>query len=158
MEPKAPHATHSLVQTIRNQPDFSALDDESLLSLVGESMNLFWKSGSTVFTAGSSADALYVVLSGECSIRDGDDGEEVAHPGPGDSFGEMSILLNTKHTRSAFADTDCELLVLPKEAFTELLGQNPLLNAHFREVLKKRDPDRIADAVDQLDEPRVASA
>ncbi len=40
---------HSLVQALRRIPDFAPLDERTLLTIVGESMNLFWKAGSPIF-------------------------------------------------------------------------------------------------------------
>lgn len=133
---------HSLVQTLRKIPDFAALDENTLLAIVGESMNLAWKAGSVIFKEGDKGEALYVMLDGECSIHGGtspQDGE-VSHPGAGDSFGEMSLLLNATHSRTATAVTDCEILVLPKQAFTDLLASYPALAAHFDRVLRSRSP------------------
>lgn len=134
--------SHSLVQSLRGIPDFATLDERTLLQIVGESMNLFWKAGSTVFTPGSPGDALYLIISGEISIYDGDgDGSQVvANPKAGDFFGEMSLLLNATHSKTAVALTDCEILVLPKEAFESVLQSNPTLAAHFERVIQARHP------------------
>ena len=128
---------HSLVQTLRGVPEFSPLDERSLLAIVGESMNLFWREGGTIFEPGTPSAALYIVLSGEVAIR-AESGAEVARLGPGDSFGEISLLLNTTHTRWASARSDCELLVLPKEAFMGMLETNQRLAEHFDSVLHTR--------------------
>ena len=138
--------SHSLVQALAEVPDFSTLDNETLLDIVGESMNLFWKAGSHVFEPGSPAAAFYVVISGECAILD-DGGTEVARPKTGDSFGEMSLLLEATHSRSAVAVTDCEILVIPKESFSQLLQSNPALAEHFRRVLEQRRAERAAGVV-----------
>ncbi len=141
-----PSVPHSLVQNLRRIPDFAALDDRTLLTIVGESMNLGWSAGSTIFKNGDRGDALYVMLEGEVSIHDGSspmDGE-VAHPRPGDSFGELSLLLNATHSMTATAVTDCEILVLPKEAFTHLLDSNPALAQHFDNVLKTRPETHVS--------------
>ena len=138
---------HSLVQGLRSIPDFATLDEATLLAIVGESMNLFWRAGSTIFQAGDRGRALYVMLEGECSIHEGSSPQEgeVAHPKAGDSFGEMSLLLNTTHMRTATAITDCEILVLPKQAFTALLDSYPLLAAHFAKILENRPPKHLVD-------------
>jgi CRP-like cAMP-binding protein len=59
---------HSLVQMLRGVPDFSPLDERSLLAIVGESLNLFWRAGSLIFEPGQPGDALYIILSGEVVI------------------------------------------------------------------------------------------
>lgn len=143
MEPQ--RVSHSLVQTLCAIPDFSTLDDDTLLVIVGESMNLFWRAGGTIFAAGSRGEAFYVILSGAVSIKDVE-GHEVGDFESGDSFGEISLLLNTTHRRNAVALTDCEILVLPKDAFTSLLDHNPKLAEHFAEVLRVRDPAAVAEA------------
>lgn len=132
--------THSLVQSLRRIPDFDALDDQTLLTIIGESINLAWPAGTTIFKAGDPGDALYIMLEGECSIHDGRSSSEgeVSHPVAGDSFGELSLLLDAAHARTATAITDCEILVLPKDSFEALLEANPMLKAHFDSVLASR--------------------
>jgi len=120
------------------------LDERSLLAIVGESLNLFWRAGSSIFEPGMPGDALYIILSGEVVIR-AETGDEVARLRAGDSFGEISLLLNTVHSRRANAVCDCELLVLPKQAFMVMLGTNQRLAEHFDSVLHTRFPDAIGD-------------
>ena len=142
--------THSLVKALRGVEAFSSLDEDALLRVVGVSSNLAWKAGSEVFTADSPAEALYVVLSGEVRILDpSNGGDEVARLGPGDSFGEISLLLLTKHTKIAIAGQDTELMVIPQDAFSELLQSNPELAGYFRRLMDQRLPVRgdTADSV-----------
>lgn len=131
------HISHSLVQILRGIPDFSTLDEEDLLDIVGESMNLFWKEGSKIFEPGDPGDALYVVINGQVSIRD-EAGVEVANSESGSYFGEMSLLLNATHSKSAVAVVDSEIMVVPKEAFTSLLKSHPQVASHFDDVLASR--------------------
>lgn len=137
---------HSLVQTLGGVPEFSLLDERSLLAMVGESMNLFWRAGSTVFEPGTPSDALYIVLTGEVAIFE--ESLEVSHMSSGDSFGEMSLLLNTTHSRKALATVDSELLVLPKEAFLAMLRTDERLANHFDSVVHNRHPHPPVDAGD----------
>jgi CRP-like cAMP-binding protein len=140
MERKVPH---SLVQTLRGIPDFATLDEKALLRIVGESMNLQWRAGSTIFEPGQAGDALFMILSGEVSITN-EDGTEVVHPSRGDFFGEMSLLMNATHTKRANAVTNCEILVLPKDAFHEILDKNPPLAEHFQRVLNAKRPRELS--------------
>ena len=134
--------SHSLVQALRVVPGFDALDDDSLLRIVGASANLFWSTGGTVFDQGTPGDALYVVLSGEVGIFDveGDDEVEIARIGSGEFFGEFSLLMRSSHTKAARALADSELMVLPKDSFRELLDANPDLCEHFRRKVEERSP------------------
>lgn len=136
--------THSLVKALHAVPDFQSLDDHTLLGIVGASVNLSWPAGSVVFEKGSPSEALYVVLSGEVRILDNVDGEEqeVSRVGSGGSFGELSLLLQTTHTKKAEAVEDSELMVIPEESFQELLDSNEELGAHFRRRVEERVPVR----------------
>lgn len=134
--------THSLVKALRAVPDFASLDDRTLLKIVGASVNLFWPKGKPIFNRGSPAEALYVVLSGEVRIFDvvGGREEEISRVRPGDSFGELSLLLRTTHTKNAVAVEDCELMVVPRDEFEALLSSNPEVAGEFRRKLEERIP------------------
>lgn len=121
-------------------PDFAALDDRTLLRVVGASANLVWSAGSVIFETGSVSEALYIILSGRVQIVDvvNDEEVEIATLGPGDFFGELSLLLHTMHSKLARALEDTELMVLPKDSFQELLASNPEVAAHFRRKLETR--------------------
>jgi CRP-like cAMP-binding protein len=131
---------HSLIKALRAVPEFASLDDHTLLALVGESVNLVWKAGSQIFEQGTTGGALFIVMSGEVLIYDGE-GEsiiEITRVLPGQYFGELSLLLDTTHTKSARAEKDSELLVLPKQPFQTLLEHHPDLDDHLRTKLKER--------------------
>jgi CRP/FNR family cyclic AMP-dependent transcriptional regulator len=136
--------SHSLVKALRSVPDFQALDDQELLRIVGASANLFWPADGTIFERGSEAEALYIVLSGEVVITepsaDGDGEIEVARIGPGTSFGELSLLLHTKHSRDARATEPTELMVISSGPFEDLLSSNADLAHHFRHRIEERRP------------------
>lgn len=127
---------HSLVSALGAVPDFAALDDRTLLRIVGASANLVWMADSVVFEKGSPSDALYIILGGRVRITDAD--LEIATLLPGDYFGELSLLLHTRHSKTATAIEDTELMVLPKESFQELLAANADLADHFRRKLETR--------------------
>jgi CRP/FNR family transcriptional regulator, cyclic AMP receptor protein len=136
--------THSLVKALRGVPGFDLLDDRHLLWIVGASMNLAWPAGSFVFQKGTAGEALYIVLSGQVRIYDVVDGFEIeiARIGPGDFFGEMSLLLETTHTKNVQAVEDSELLVLMKDSFRRLFDAKPDLAA----LVHKRLEERRAEA------------
>jgi CRP/FNR family cyclic AMP-dependent transcriptional regulator len=114
-------------------PDFASLDDALLLRIVGASSNLFWPAGASVFETESPSEALYIVLSGRVAIRDGGpDADVIGDIEPGDYFGELSLLSNSRHSRTATAEEDCEILVLPKRSFEALLEVDEDLAAQVR--------------------------
>lgn len=130
--------THSLVKALRGVPDFAALDDRTLLAVVGASANLVWAAESTVFEAGHPTEGLYVVLSGRVRIFETVDGNErdVVTVNPGDFFGEHSLLLDSLHSKSARTLETSELMIVPRESFQALVADNPDLLAHLMERLE----------------------
>jgi CRP/FNR family cyclic AMP-dependent transcriptional regulator len=133
---RADHA-HSLVKALQAVPSLSPCDEQTLLCIVGDSVNLVWPAGRTVFELGSPADGLFIVLSGRVRILR-EDGAEVAVLGSGEYFGELSLLTGTTHHHAVEAVEDTELMVVPKERFDSLLAENPELAAGIRQQAEAR--------------------
>ena len=129
--------THSLVKALRAVPSFASLDDDTLLEIVGDSVNLRWRAGSVLFAAGSPPDGLYVVLSGTVRVLNAR-GAVVAVLGPGEFLGEFSLLLGTAHQHTVEATEDAELMVVPKERFDDLLAASPALSQSIRAKAAER--------------------
>lgn len=135
--------SHSLIKALEKVRGFDALESSYLVKIAGASVNLLWPKGSFVFKKGSPADALYVVLSGEVRIYDELDGAEIeiARTGPGEYFGEISLLSDTTHTKDVQATEDTELLVLSKDSFGRLLAANPRLE----DLIRQRSQTRLTE-------------
>src|SRR6266704_1385582 len=96
-EPRT-HAQHShtLVKALKGIPSLGSCDETTLLEIVGDSVNLVWPAGHKVFEHGTPSSGLFIVLSGRVRVlRNG--GGELAKLGPGEHFGELSLLLGTTH-------------------------------------------------------------
>jgi CRP-like cAMP-binding protein len=80
---------------LRNIGLFGALSDDVLVTLSGMLSVVLPQIGEVIFREGDEANAMYVVLNGEMEVmkasRNGVDAR-VAVLGPGDWFGEMSIV------------------------------------------------------------------
>ena len=133
----AERVTHSLVAALRAVPSLRQLDDHTLICIVGDSANLFWRGGSCVFERGTPADGLYIVVSGAVRVLD-DAGTQVNVLRPGDFFGELSLLDGSAHGHTVIAIEDSELLVVAKERFDELLEGDAELAASIRRTAAKR--------------------
>ncbi|HZU79401.1 MAG TPA: cyclic nucleotide-binding domain-containing protein, partial [Acidimicrobiales bacterium] len=80
-------------------------------------------SGKVVTDEGAAGRELLIVISGRatCRVR----GRKVATYGPGDFFGEMSLLDHGPRSATVTADTDLELLVLDGREFRQLVDASP---------------------------------
>ena len=138
--PPAPRGrpyTHSLVTALRTVPSLGGCDEETLLCILGDSVNLVWPSAQRVFEPGTPSEGLFIVLSGSVRIL-GDDGGEIALLGPGEHFGELSLLFETTHRRAVETTEESELMFVPKERFDSLLENNPHLAAAIHEKAEER--------------------
>lgn len=107
--------------------------------------------GETVVRQGDAAEWLYIVSSGELSVRvrgEGDIDREVAQLAPGQFFGERSLLTGEPRSASVMAITDAECWRLDKEAFRELLERRPEIATEVADVLANRhsELERVRDA------------
>ena len=96
--------------------------------------------GDTVFREGGLARNLYVVLEGHIQIFSHENGveTEVAELGPGDFFGERSLLRGSRHSASARASTAVELMVMTGTDFTALTGASTQFDQLLKDVMRKR--------------------
>jgi voltage-gated potassium channel len=129
--------SHTLVRALRAVPAFSALEETTLCDIVGASSNLVWQAGSPIFEPGDPAEGLYIVLTGGVRIVDESE-QDVARLGPGDFFGELSLLRRSSHSKRAEALEDSELMVLPHQPFEALLAEDYGLAEAVRSAMEAR--------------------
>jgi CRP-like cAMP-binding protein len=83
--------------------------------------------GQLIFEEGEPGEVLYVIQSGEVELtRAGVEGERViARLGPGEFFGEMSVVVGEARTARAVALVECRLLELDAETFEAMCVERP---------------------------------
>jgi CRP/FNR family cyclic AMP-dependent transcriptional regulator len=90
----------------------------------------------TIFSEGSPADVLYVIISGEVelSLR----GESIGTEGVGGIIGEMAISQSATRNTTAKSLTDVKLARLNRFQLSELTGKNTEFSLHIMGVLADR--------------------
>ncbi len=84
--------------------------------------------GTPIFVENMVAESLFMVNTGVVllSIKSADGRDNPLEKlGPGDSFGELSLLIGGVRMVTASAETDCELLEIPRRDFARLQKQKP---------------------------------
>jgi hypothetical protein len=103
---------------------------EPLLSETAEALReIRVAPGQVIIRRGDAADVFYIITSGKVGVtREGRSGSEstVATLGPGQFFGEMSLLEDSTRTANVFAQTRVELLALDREHFVRLIERTGL--------------------------------
>src|SRR5262249_40912839 len=99
--------------------------------------------GDTIIAEGDPADRFYIIAGGEVAVsRRTSEGEEIQldRRGPGQFFGEVVILAETRRTATVRAMDDVELLDLSWEESKETLEQADRAQRDFSEIVKERLP------------------
>jgi alkyl hydroperoxide reductase subunit AhpC len=97
--------------------------------------------GETIVAEGDVADRFYVIVRGEVEVtRRTPEGEDVplATLGPGQFFGEVGVLAETRRTATVRAVDDVELLSLEWNTFRSALEQSDPTRRDFAEIVKER--------------------
>jgi CRP/FNR family transcriptional regulator, cyclic AMP receptor protein len=114
-----------LLDTVQSIPLFSACNTRELREVARLGTPVRVAEGTTVAKEGSPGRELLVVLSGAATCRA--KGRKLARFGPGDFFGEMSLLDHGPRSATVVADSDMELLVLDSREFRQLVEASPTI-------------------------------
>ena len=109
-------------------PFFQLLDRDERIALAAVLDEAQMKSGEVLFNFGDPGDALYLVRKGkvELYVKDHTGARiTLAECGPGDFFGELSLLDGGARTATALAHEDTELLVLDRGDLLLFLRRKP---------------------------------
>lgn len=123
-------ATLTKIELLKRVPLFAKLSDTQAISLIGSLEKQRYKRSDHIVDIGQKSNALFVILSGKARvIIVSDKGKEVvlANLGVGDCIGEMSLLDDQPHSATVVADSQMDVLILGRDAFTSCVMHNASL-------------------------------
>ncbi len=109
---------------LREVPLFSEMDEQEVAGIRDIMDVMKFKEGQVIIREGETGDLFYVITEGrvEVIVRDADGSDVVLHEaGPGDFFGELSMLTNEPRSARIRAVEDVTTLVLERDEFFEFL-------------------------------------
>jgi len=109
-------------ESLRRVPLFAGLDRKELELLAKLAKEQRYEPGATIVRSGASGHGLYIIKEGNVSVVR--DGQKVASMGPGQFFGEISVLDGGPRTADVKADTDTVCLTLISWEIKPLLMDN----------------------------------
>ena len=130
---------------------FMAMPPQLVAKIAAEMKPKFFKKGETIVWQDEPASAFYIIRSGQVEVSFKTSEGEVRSDmclGPGQYFGEASLLTNTARTDSVRAAEDCELLALYHNRLDAVLklGESYHLGQYFAKSLNKRfRPKQMSD-------------
>jgi CRP/FNR family transcriptional regulator, cyclic AMP receptor protein len=124
------------LELLRGVRLFSEVDDGFLESLASEFMTRTYAAGETLAEEGESGRTLIVIEKGSVTVTV--HGEEVGRLGPGDAFGEMSLIDRSARSATVRADTEVFGYQLPVWSFRPLIESHPGVTWSLLEALAQR--------------------
>jgi CRP-like cAMP-binding protein len=120
--------TKEALGSLRTIPLFAAVDDEGLESIADLLIERRIPKHQTIVEEGLTGDYMYVIRDGQVKVTklSGDGREKILELlGPGDFFGEMSLLDNAERSASVKSLTETRILALSRNDFLKELRRNP---------------------------------
>jgi CRP-like cAMP-binding protein len=137
------------VQALRAIPLFQNLEERDLAEIAGLQIERKFPKGAVIFEEGTLGDYMYLIQEGQVKVtKMSEDGREkiLEILGPGDFFGEMSVLDREPRSASIKTTRACLLLALSRHDFLGLLRQNPDMSMALVVELSRR----LRDADEQI--------
>jgi CRP/FNR family transcriptional regulator, cyclic AMP receptor protein len=128
-------------ELLRSVPIFSDVEDPGIETLTRVVARKVYPKDGVVFFENEAGDTLFMILTGRIKVTIlGDDGREIILTvlGPGDFFGEMSLLDNEPRSATAIATEETELVSLQRADFETVLSDNKEIALGLIRILTQR--------------------
>jgi len=154
----------SKLAVLRKHPIFCDLDNEAFEQLCRYAKHSTLKRGTTIVSKGDPGNSLIAVITGtvKISVSSADGRSAILNLiGPGEIFGEMSVLDGQPRSADAIANTNCEIFTIDRREFLPFVRSQPALAMKFIELLCARlrwTSDQVEQVILQNLPGRLASA
>lgn len=128
-------------QFLARVPIFANCTAEEIAAIAAVAQESAFQAGQIIVTQGTPGQAFYLILTGRVEIIR--DGQSLGAFGPGDFFGEMSLLDQAPRSATIRALDPTTCLMLSSWDFKSLLERYPSIAVKLLEVLSRRL--RVAD-------------
>ena len=119
----------------------SPLNEAELKKLGDRVSVLFYAAGEIPVKQGEAGDSFYIIKSGRVDVvveKSAGKSAVVATLGPGNFFGEMSLLTGAVRTASIHVREDAEFIEIDKENFRATVANNPSMVESLSQILSQR--------------------
>lgn len=123
-------------ESLRRVPLFAGLDRKELELLARLAKEHRYEPGATIVRSGASGHGLYIIKEGNVAVVR--DGQRVASMGPGQFFGEISVLDGGPRTAEVRAETNTVCLTLISWEIKPLLMDNAAITYKMLLEMAKR--------------------
>ncbi len=124
------------VEALRRSPLFAGLSRRQLTEIARLTDDLEVPAGSVLCKEGAEGHEFFVIIEGEAAVTR--DGARVATVGPGEFFGEVSLLEPVRRTATVTAQTPLRFFLVSDTAFRGLLATDPEIERKLLRTLVHR--------------------
>lgn len=114
------------IKMLAQRPLFAGLSRKELESVAELGVTLEIAANQVLTKEGAIGQEAFLIMSGNAHCTVGDQ-IEVADLGPGDLFGEMSLLDGERRSATVIADTDMTVTVFNRGEFVRLVEASPVV-------------------------------
>ena len=141
---------------LRRVPLFGSLADAQLNTLCAGSTRRSFPRNRTIVSEGEPSQSLYLMLAGRAKVQRSDaEGKEVilAMIGPGEFFGEMSLIDDAPRSASVITVEPCDFISIQKDSFKSMLATSPDMAMQIMRglVRRLREADKKIETLALLD-------
>jgi CRP/FNR family cyclic AMP-dependent transcriptional regulator len=126
----------SAADALSEIPLFRDLSARQLRKLQRSAAEDHYEPNATIVQQGGRTTTLFVVLEG--SVKVVKNGETISHRGPGEYFGEISLIDGRPRAASVISETAVRCLALSQDSLRKLAMSEPAVSWALLESLAKR--------------------
>ena len=117
-------------------PLFAGLNRKERRALAPRTDEVDLEEGRVIVREGEWAYEFFAIEAGTCEVRRGD--QLLAELGPGDFFGEMGLVGDTRRNASVVAKSPLTVVVMTAQAFRQTSRELPEVAAKIRAAIEER--------------------
>jgi CRP/FNR family cyclic AMP-dependent transcriptional regulator len=120
---------------------FTGMEPRDLQLIEKRMVRRGYPKNTVILSEGDNSDSLYVILEGRVKVYLSDEnGKEaiINYMEPGDYFGELSLIDDSKRSASIMTVEKSSMAVMSKQAFHQVLSDNPGIAIHLLKDLVHR--------------------
>lgn len=143
------------MEMLRASPIFAPLPEKSLEWLARQARDEFFLEGERVARQGEPGDRMFFIVEGEVRIAvDVEGTQDIERLGPGQFFGEMSLLTGAPRSATVFAAADLRVFSIAARDLAPVLTEHHEFTKHMADFAA----DRKLKLVDLSEKARTESA
>ena len=128
--------SNSKVELIKGVPLFASASKQELTEIASIADEIDLPEGKVLINEGDTGREFFVLIEGTGEVSRG--GKKVASIGPGDFFGEISLIAKTPRNATITTTSPVRALVITDRAFRQLLDHSPQIQIGVLTALAER--------------------